>query len=389
MLIPLIVTLSLVLQVCSAAYDVSFARLTNNEATKETLFMSTAIFSNGDVLVGGVTAGLVGYPSAGGNDFLLQRYSQSGSLVWTKVFGGVGHEAIQAVAVDSTDNIYATGFISPLATSSYWTGNNVYIAKFDSSGNTIFSTQVGGTSEDTGAAICVDSARGVFYVAGYAKSPTFYDVASVSGNSDAFMLKIDSFTGAVISNTQQGTAGYPAFFFGLALDSTGAVWATGRTNAPTYYGKTGQGSDDIIAQKFSSSGTSLVVHLVGGTNLDQSAGIATDSSDNVYMTGWAPSTIIDGQTTNGNNDILLTKFNSAGTKLWTKLLGSAGFDGASAIAVDSALGRVCITGYLGATTFYGTTTPAGVYQTPFLLVVNSADGSYVSSALYTPTGNGD
>eukprot|EP01034_Spumella_vulgaris_P010101 gene10101-12815_t len=133
MLIPLIVTLSLVLQVCSAAYDVSFARLTNNEATKETLFMSTAIFSNGDVLVGGVTAGLAGYPSAGGNDFLLQRYSQSGSLVWTKVFGGVGHEAIQAVAVDSTDNIYATGFISPLATSSYWTGNNVYIAKFDSS----------------------------------------------------------------------------------------------------------------------------------------------------------------------------------------------------------------------------------------------------------------
>eukprot|EP01032_Pedospumella_encystans_P002087 gene2087-2443_t len=130
MLIPLIVTISVFVHVCSASYDVAFTRLTDNQAAKATRLLTSAIFSNGDLLVGGYTAGLTDFPSAGGIDFLMQRYSYSGTLLWTKVFGGIKDENMQKVAVDSSDNIYVTGFTKSESAAG---DADVYIGKFDSS----------------------------------------------------------------------------------------------------------------------------------------------------------------------------------------------------------------------------------------------------------------
>ena len=388
MLIPLIVTLSLFVQVCTAyIQDVSLARLTENQVSQPSRYSATALLSNGDVVVGGFTNGLAGFSSAGGRDFLLQRYSPSGSLVWTKVFGDVGHDTIAAVAVDSSDNIYATGTTNP--TLGNLPLNDVYVAKFDSSGNNIFSTKIGGTGEDNGIALLVNSATNAIFVAGLTKSSTFYDVPLTGGINfvDAYLFKLDSITGAVISNTQQGVAGNNCVFNGLTLDSTGSVWATGYTTGPTYLGTTSKGSFDFIVQKFSSSGTSLFADLLGSVGQELGGYIASDSSDNVYVTGWSGGAV-DGQPALGSHtyDILLTKYNSAGTKLWTKILGSSTQDGAFAISVDSAQSLVYITGYVQTATFYGATTPSSTTQTPFLLIASTTDGSYVSSAIYPATG---
>eukprot|EP01032_Pedospumella_encystans_P010435 gene10435-12195_t len=339
MLIFLFLNLVLFIHVCSATYEVSFARLSDNQATKATYFLSSAIFSNGDILVGGYTTGLTDFPSAGGNDFLLQRYSYTGSLLWTKVFGDIHNNAFLAVTVDSSDNIYATGntFIA--------SNMNAYIAKFDPSGNMIYSIKIGGTGEDKGTAVC--STGDFFYVA------------------------------AGLRNTQQGVTGSGTFFTGLARDSVGNIWATGRTNAPTYFGNSNAvpGYTDMIVQKFSSSGASLFAYLLGGASSDQALGIASDTSDNVYVTGWAQSSV-DGEIIIGSLDVLLTKYSSAGTKLWTKLLGTTGYDASSAIAVDSNLGLVYVTGFVVDTLGY---------NVPYLLVASSADGSQLSITRFPAT----
>ena len=383
MLIPLTVTLSLLVQVCTAAlYDVAFARLTNNQAVVGSYseLLCNTIFSNGDVLVSGYTKGLVGYDSAGGADFLLQRYSETGTLLWTKVFGGAGVDSIESVSLDSTDNIYATGYTSSSTPSQ---SQDVYIAKFDSSGNTIYSKTIGGTAGEQGLSIFVDKARGVFYVSGYTQSLTFYDVAR-TGTTDAFLLKLDSTTGAVIKNTQNGAAGSATTFLALTLDSTGAPWVSGRTNAPSYFSQPAYGNNDIVIQKFSSDGVSQVVHRIGGNSNDFSTGMATDTNDNVYTSGWA-STAIEGQTSNGGLDIFVTKCNSAGTKLWTKLLGSGGTDSSLGMTVDSTQGLIYITGYLQTASFYGAVTTGSTILSSYLLVLSSSDGSYVTSTVYGPS----
>ena len=54
-------------------------------------------------------------------------------------------------------------------------------------------------------------------------------------------------------------------------------------------------------------------------------GETTDSSDNIYVTGYSEGGL-DGNTSSEKKDIFLAKYNSSGTKLWTKQLGSSADD---------------------------------------------------------------
>ena len=67
---------------------------------------------------------------------------------------------------------------------------------------------------------------------------------------------------------------------------------------------------------------------------DYANGVATDSSGNVYVTGGTKGGL-DGNTSAGNTDLFVVKYNSSGTKQWTKQLGSSGLDSANGIAIDS------------------------------------------------------
>ena len=59
-----------------------------------------------------------------------------------------------------------------------------------------------------------------------------------------------------------------------------------------------------------------------GTSLDDEGnGVSTDSSGNIYVTGNTEGGL-DGNTSSGSRDIFLVKYNSSGTKQWTKQLGT-------------------------------------------------------------------
>ena len=75
---------------------------------------------------------------------------------------------------------------------------------------------------------------------------------------------------------------------------------------------------------------------------DYANGVATDSSGNVYVTGvtfgW-----LDCNTSSGSNDLFVVKYNSSGTKQWTKQLGSVSSDFANGVATDSS-GNIYVAG---------------------------------------------
>ena len=78
---------------------------------------------------------------------------------------------------------------------------------------------------------------------------------------------------------------------------------------------TGSSSDDSSA---SSSSDGLTGTYQLATN-DYANGVATDSSGNVYVTGGTKGGM-DGNTSAGNTDLFVVKYNSSGTKEWTKQL---------------------------------------------------------------------
>ncbi len=263
---------------------------------------------------------------------------------------------------------------------------HAFVTKLNAAGSAlVYSTYLGGSGDDYGSAIAVDSS-GNTYVTGFTGSlnfPTVNPIQAVYGGgySDAFVTKLNAAGNALVystylggNDTDQGN--------GIAVDSSGNAYVTGgtlSTNFPTtagvFQGTSGGGYDAFVT-KLNATGTSLVYSTyLGGSSSDRGSSIALDSSGNAYVTG---STIsLNFPTANpfqascslspygaycNGGDAFVTKLNATGNALVysTYLGGNNGAEG-HRIALDS-FGNAYVTGDTASTDF---PTTAGAFQTAF------------------------
>lgn len=253
-------------------------------------------------------------PTCGGgcgrNAFVTEFNAAGSELVYSTYLGGNLSDEASGVAVDVQGNTYVTGFTT---SPNFPTVNafqpslkgslNVFVAKINSEGSElVFSTYLGGSGNDDGRGIAVDTS-GNAYVVGFTHSSDF--------------PLINPFQSTF---AQQGTA--------------------------------------FIA-KFNACGNSLAYSTyLGGSVIDGAQGVAVDTSGDAYVTGWTHS--IDFPTANAfqpncGGDCLdnafITEFNSAGDALiYSSYLGGSGYDFGEAIAVDSS-GEAFVTGYTNSVDF--------------------------------------
>ena len=95
--------------------------------------------------------------------------------------------------------------------------------------------------------------------------------------------------------------------------------------------------------KYNSSGTKQWTKQLGTSYNDFGDGVTTDSSGNIYVTGDTTGGL-DGNTSSGSGDIFLVKYNSSGSKQWTKQLGTSSFDYVKGVSTDSS-GNIYVTGH--------------------------------------------
>ena len=160
-----------------------------------------------------------------------------------------------------------------------------------------------------------------------------------AGNTDLFVVKYSS-SGTKQWTKQLGSSSRDSAN-GVATDSSGNIYVTGTT----YWeldGNTSAGKADLFVVKYNSSGIKQWTNQLGTWDSDFANGVATDSSGNVYVTG-STYRNLDGNTSAGNADLFVVKYNSSGTKQWTKQLGSSSDDYANGIVTDSS-GSVYISG---------------------------------------------
>ena len=280
---------------------------------------------SGVFVVGRTGDSLPGQTSSGLDDAFVRRYDFDGGDVWTRQFGSVlpAFENEIARAVDVDGNVYVAGGVAGTFAGQTSAGNyDVFVRKYDSAGNEIWTRQFGSSGFDYGLGLSVD-ATGV-YVAGRAAGAI--PGQSSSGVTDAFVRKYD-FDGTEVWTRQFGTSGFEEVL-GVSATASG-VYLAGRIRG-AFPGQTDAGGDDIFVRKYAADGTELWTRQFGTSGFDTAEAITADASG-VYVTGFVGDAL-PGQVHTGGDDVFVRKYDSDGNELWTSQFGSASFDRAGGIA---------------------------------------------------------
>ncbi len=163
---------------------------------------------------------------------------------------------------------------------------------------------------------------------------------SNAGRYDMFVAKYDA-AGNRLWLRQRGTS-EREFAYGVATDSTGNIYVTGYTGS-ALDGNTSFGNWDIFVMKFGPTGNWLWTKQDGAGQDDEGRAIATDPSGNIYVTGYVRGNF-HGITRVGSADVFISKYDPAGNRLWSALFGSTEVDESFGITCDSS-GNVYVTGW--------------------------------------------
>jgi len=280
-----------------------------------------AVDASGDAYIGGETDSTdfkvvsAIQPSNGGTDdgFVAKLNPAGSALLFSTYLGGSSGDLVTGIALDGSNNAYVTGITVssdfPITSGSYQTsqkgtGDNAFIAAIKSDGSAkIYATYLGGSGSNDAMGLAVDSA-GEAYVTGSTSSTDFPTVnpaqSTNAGGLDVFVTKFNaSGTGLLFSTYYGGTLDETGT--GIALDSFGDAYVTGRTASSTYpfsgtpFQSALSGSSDALVTELSNTGFVVYSSFLGGTGNENSiaadttngalGAVAVDSSSNAYLAG--------------------------------------------------------------------------------------------------------
>ena len=240
---------------------------------------------------------------------------------------------------------FGGGLLSSASTSS-----DIFIAKYSPSGGHLWSQRFGGTGSDVSLSVAVDT-DGSVVVAGYFNTTANFGGSSLTsaGGIDIFVAKYSS-SGQHLWSRRFGGSGndYPRT---VTIDSSGDILVTGEfVNTLNFGGSslTSAGNSDIFVAKYSPLGQHLWSQRFGSTGVDVGYGIAVDVNNDVLVTGYFSNTANFGGsslTSAGGYDVFVAKYSPSGQHLWSQRFGGSGYDYGRAIAVDQNTGEAIVTGY--------------------------------------------
>ncbi len=319
----------------------------------------------------------VGYTNSFGDfgpDVYLVKTDVGGQVTWSRTYGGAGRDYGYAVCETSDGNFVFTGF-----TKSFGTGDmDVYLVKVDTDGNEIWSHTYGGAAEDEARGIC-EASDGSLIITGRTQIAGTHDcnlylirtdaagdsiwtrsfggaewdwgwsvceladgdygvvgtTGSVSGNRDAYLLKVDP-TGTAA--WAAGLGSHHALdcdrgFSIIPLDDGGMVVAGFGNEHDT------NEAAQVLLFRVAANGNVLLETEYGeGLYYDYGLSVCRAHDGGYLIVG------ITKDEAHQNDDLYLIKVDSGGRKEWTQIIGGHGADRAWKIC-EVSRGRYIIGGH--------------------------------------------
>ena len=227
------------------------------------------------------------------SDLWLLKLDNNGSIVWQKTYGGSGYVYPNSVQQTSDGGYILAGYTKAFGAG----GWDAWVVKLDSSGGVTWQKTYGGTGSDY--ALDARQTSGGYIVAGMTNS---YG----TGDSDAWILKLDENGGIVWQKTYGGTGG---------------DWANSVRETTGGYIVAGSKNNDYWVLKIDTVGEVTWQKTYGGSGQDGGYLIRTTKDGGYILAGYG-----DSSFSAGSWDIWVLKLTDSGAITWQKTYGGTGDD---------------------------------------------------------------
>lgn len=303
------------------------------------------------------------------DDIFVHKMDASGNFLWAKAFGGLEYDGGNFICVDSSGNVYTTGYFGETADFDPGAGsfmltstgaNDLFVQKLDASGNFIWVKGLGGTLSDAGNSICVDATGNIYITGDFQGIVDFDPGAGVfnlnsSGGRDIFICKLNASGNFLWAKGFGGTGNESAV--AIRVDASGNIYSAGGFEGTVDFDPgsgmvalTSAGEHDVFIQKMDASGNFIWAKAIGGKNAEDVHSLSVDATGNVYSTGifyetadFDPGSGIANLSSAGSADIFVHKLDASGNFLWVRTFGDTAFDEANALCLDNT-GNIYISG---------------------------------------------
>ncbi len=281
-----------------------------------------AVDGSGNAYITGITSS-ANFPvtsgafqtSLGGatNAFVIKLNATGTGLIYSTFLGGSGADQGLGIAVDASDSAFITGETSsanfPVTSGAFQASLpgstlaggphfDAFVTKLNAAGTgLIYSTFLGGSTEDEGIAIAVDASDNA-YITGIANSANFPITAgafqTTGFGAQAFVAKLNDNATALDYSTFLGSNRVGGTFGNaIAIDASGNAYVTGYTAAagfPTTPGAFQTNGTGAFLAAFNATGTALnySTYLEGSSGAIGMA-IAVNGVGNAYVSGFTGS----------------------------------------------------------------------------------------------------
>lgn len=235
--------------------------------------------------------------SQGNFDIFLAKLNSSGTFQWVTSVGSTGDDNggwMQSLAVDSSGNSYVTGQIQGTVSVAGTTLTAVgaidaFVGKVNSSGVWQWAKSGGSSNSDNVYGVALDSSNNVYLAGRITANATFGGISVTHiGGDDGFVAKLNS-TGTfqwVRTFGGSGDEGPAA----MTVDSSGSPILVGWYASTDFQvggvSKSFDGDWDGFVAKWNTAGTFQWVKTMTGPKDDEFMGVGTDSSGNIYISGY-------------------------------------------------------------------------------------------------------
>ncbi|WP_181885161.1 SBBP repeat-containing protein [Pontibacter diazotrophicus] len=285
-----------------ATGNVVWAKQANSTEVDDVRGENITVDGSGNVYVTGnffssATFGATTITATRDEQVFIAKYAANGNLTWVKMAGGLGSCFTHDIATDNSGNLYLTGQFWLTATfgsttlykdDSIITSGEVFIAKYDASGNALWAKQAGGAGSDAATGIVVDD-NGNSYITGFFQGTTAaFGSATVTGNSakNVFLAKYSAAGGFMWVRKQQASG--DAAGTAIDLDASGNIYTTGYFEGSATFGNAtliSYGSYDMFFAKYDANGTVTGTMQAGGAGMDVAKGLDVNANGGIYFTG--------------------------------------------------------------------------------------------------------